>query len=515
MPSSANFVACDDPAIVGILRHAQRPAEQLAQEAAAEATREQATTEPMTLRRWEAAETHRLNKAHWANAHGNSINADLYLDLEQLRARCTYEIHNNPMMAGVVETYVTDMVGDDGPQLQVLSDDEGYNNALEDLWTRAFWPQVTADGKLAGVDWLKMCLGLFWSAGENFDQIVTARGREVPIAINAVHPRRLATPFELTGKRDVTLGIEHDQYGTPRRYYIVKYEQFGAFEYRTDQFQPLPPDDVMHTFRALEPGQMRGVPWAACALPVIADLRDYDQQVMDAARQAAAQSLWFYTDHPEAPFMLVNESTTLSRGEARTAPPGWKPHSLPSTQPHAQYLDFRRERMRELGRPVGMPLMTILLDSAKHNYSSARFDGQIYSRILSSHQRWLERDKLNRLCHVVSRDAELAGRIPPRPRKVSLAWTWPTRPHVDPQKEQNGDRMGLENGLPWEHYLQKHGITLDKAIGMYKRLAARLEAEGLPVPPFGPVSLQAIVSATQPMPEEPVSQQQAEELAAQ
>lgn len=507
MPSIPPLQPCDDPTIVGTMRAVERPVDQLARE------REAAADEPMTLRRWEAAETHRLNKAHWANAHGNSINTDLYLDLEQLRARCTYEIHNNPMLAGVVETYVTDMVGDSGPQLQVLSDDEDYNTAAEDLWANAFWPQVTADGKLSGVDWLKQSLRLFWAAGENFDQIVTVRGREIPVAVNPVHPRRLATPYELSGKRNVTLGIQHDQYGTPERYYIVKYEQFGAFEYRTDQFQPLPPDDVHHTFKSLEPGQMRGVPWAAPSLPVIADLRDYDQQVMDAARLAAAQSLWFYTDHPEAPFMLVNESTMLSRGEARTAPPGWKPHSLPSTQPAAQYLDFRRERMRELGRPVGMPLMSILLDSAKHNYSSARFDGQVYRRILGSDQRWLERDKINPLYWQVMRDAELARRIPPRPRRVVLHWTWPTMPHVDPQKEQNGDRMGLENGLPWDLYLQKHGITLDDAIAMYKRLRQRLEREGLPVPPFGPTALNQL-AATQPMRDEPVGQQQEEELAA-
>ena len=39
---------------------------------------------PITLRRWESAETNRLNRAHWAKALGNPINVDLDSRLETL-----------------------------------------------------------------------------------------------------------------------------------------------------------------------------------------------------------------------------------------------------------------------------------------------------------------------------------------------------------------------------------------------------------------------------------------------
>ncbi len=59
-------------------------------------------------------------------------------------------------------------------------------------------------------------------------------------------------------------------------------------------------------------------------------------------------------------------------------PPGWQAQSMATSHPSANNTDFRKERSRDLGRPAGMPLMQIRLDSSGHNYSSARFDAQIY-----------------------------------------------------------------------------------------------------------------------------------------
>jgi hypothetical protein len=70
-------------------------------------------------------------------------------------------------------------------------------------------------------------------------------------------------------------------------------------------------------------------------------------------------------------------------------PPGWKPWQYSASQPPVQYPDFRAERHRELGRPFGMPLLMVRLDSSKHNYSSARLDTQTYNRTVSGIQCWL------------------------------------------------------------------------------------------------------------------------------
>src|SRR5512133_150676 len=82
------------------------------------------------LRRWESARTNRLNAGQWQGAYDESINADLGYDLPTLRARCHWELQNNIAVKGVVETYVTDLVGEDGPSLDIISEGEKYNRAV-------------------------------------------------------------------------------------------------------------------------------------------------------------------------------------------------------------------------------------------------------------------------------------------------------------------------------------------------------------------------------------------------
>ena len=93
-------------------------------------------------------------------------------------------------------------------------------------------------------------------------------------------------------------------------------------------------------------------------------------------RLQASMSVLLASNHPDAEFLPVNESTSIERNRMGTLPPGWTPHTLNTSQPADNAGDFRREKLREVGAPASMPLMKIQHDSSNHNYSSARFDGQ-------------------------------------------------------------------------------------------------------------------------------------------
>src|SRR5690606_29907051 len=109
---------------------------------------------------------------------------------------------------------------------------------------------------------------------------------------------------------------------------------------------------------------------------------------------------------------------------------------------------------RELGRPINMPLMMVRLGSEEHNYSSARFDGQIYQRGIACVQASRLERPLNRCVNEVAREAELARQLPPRPADVSYRWLHNKPPHVDPAKEANAEKTYLENGT----------VTLEEAL---------------------------------------------------
>lgn len=128
--------------------------------------------QPGGQRGWEAAETHRLNQEHWARATDQPINYDLSSQLQIVRMRCAYEAANNPMIDGVIFTHATDVAGEDGPSLQVLSDDETFNDAAERTW-REFWEAPDYNGVLSGVEFLQLWLRDLWINGEYLAQIAT------------------------------------------------------------------------------------------------------------------------------------------------------------------------------------------------------------------------------------------------------------------------------------------------------------------------------------------------------
>ena len=139
-------------------------------------------SEAMRWGLFDAAQTHRLNKGHWQGVTGQTINFDLAGGLETIRTRARFEIVNNPTAAGMINSHVVDVVGENGPILQVVSDSEPFNEALEQVWAD-WWAKPDINALLAGVDMLKLGIRGFWSNGEflwqwkNFANLRAQAGR--------------------------------------------------------------------------------------------------------------------------------------------------------------------------------------------------------------------------------------------------------------------------------------------------------------------------------------------------
>lgn len=440
--------------------------------------------EELSKRRWDAAETTRLNKTHWQDATTEDLNSDLYGKLETLRKRSFREIANNPIVAGIIDTYVTDLVGSAYPGLQVQSNDKGYNEWLEGAW-RNWWAMPDINDRLSGPDMLRLWVRSLWPAGEFLALIVGDRLAEGPVKtrLQTIHPKRLITPINRAGDPLIQMGVERTETGRPLRYWIADETSLLGGGSMLGTARSFDAQNVIHEFEMQEPDQVRGIPWLAPALQACADLRDYDTQVLEAARSAADLSVYLYTQHPDAEYMAVDEEVEISRRSISTMPPGWQPFQLQPNQPSAQYIEFRKARIAEFGRAVNMPLMMIQIDSSAHNYSSARFDGQIYLRGLQARQAWLQRRVMDRLVALVAREAGLAeGKT--APEDVRYSWTWPVPPHVDPAKEAQAERMQLENGtLTLADALAAKGKDLETVIEQRKREKEMLEEAGLPPVP--------------------------------
>lgn len=441
-------------------------------------------------RKFESAETNRLNQAHWQNADDQSVNVWLAEQLAIIRSRSAYEARQNSTVLGVMNTHADDIVGQDGPTLQVLSDDESYNEALEQVW-RDWFAAPTHRPNVSGSAWLKLRIRSLWKNGEFLDQLITDPMAEGPVSLRLrpIHPRRLATPVDHTGDPSVFMGIRFDSIGRPSQYYIQNPARMGTQGMLSTDFATIPPDLIIHEFLAEEEDQARGIPWLNTALQPSADLRDYDDQIQDAARQIADQSALLYTEHPDAQVWTNPESTTVERRTIKMVPPGWKPFVYSATMPPVQYPDYRAERQREVGCARGMPLLIVRLDSSNHNYSSARLDTQTYARAVGGLQYWISGTEqsygtLNRLVNVVASEARFAvPALRVKPKRVSYKWTWPVRPHVDPAKEALAEAISLENRtLTLTDAMAARGKSLESHIQTLARERELLEAAGIPIP---------------------------------
>jgi lambda family phage portal protein len=433
-------------------------------------------------RAWESAWTDRINSDHWRAAKGASKNLDLVDQGRTLRDRCEHEAQNNPLVEGIIDTHIVDLIGSGYPILQVQSDDEIYNEGLETFW-REFWEMPDYNGQLSGADFLQLMVRGFWTAGESFWQLITDETADtvVNLRILGIHPRRIQTPADHF-TNDIIMGVHVTPTGRPTAYYVQEFDEVEVgIPVMPSNYLRVDKVNMLHVYFPHEHGQLRAAPWLAPSLDTCAELRDYDTQVLDAARAAADFSVLLHTSHPDAQYLSVNESTTVERRTMRTLPPGWDAKMIQPEQPQTNYVEYRSERQRDIGRVKNMPLMTIRLDSAKHSYSSARFDGQVYQRGNVQIQGGIERKALNPLVWMVAREAELARKLPQRPRNARLSWTWPVPPHVDPSKEAVAIHQRLLDGtIDYFTACAHFGSNGEDMIARRVRIDQLLQEAGLP-----------------------------------
>ncbi len=313
---------------------------------------------------FESTELDRLNEAHWSVVDDSPINQVLAYRLPTMRARSNHEYWNNPTLKGLVLSHTVAVVGDDSPLIDLQAEDEEGDRWCDEA--EQVWEEWCKNSDAAGrinlstriKRWNRHC----WLDGEWLDQLVFPESAEGPIKLrlHEIETSRLMTPMNALAASDVVLGIRRDEYRRPIEYHIAA-DLMGWKEGKW-----LPASDVMHGWdeAMAEAGQARGVPWAQIGLPTAADLRDYDVQVMDAARAAADMALVAFTRHPDADFVAdVPTSVTFRRRRINNLAPGWELGQVQPHHPTATYKEHRQERQGDLGRSEGVPSMVTRLDA--------------------------------------------------------------------------------------------------------------------------------------------------------
>jgi lambda family phage portal protein len=220
---------------------------------------------------------------------------------------------------------------------------------------------------------------------------------------------------------------------------------------------PVPAQYVLHLFRPLRPGQLRGQPWLTQVLVKLYELDQYDDAELVRKKTAAMFAGFITKTAPDAPVMDEEKdgdgSTTaltgLEPGTLQVLLPGEDVRFSAPADVGASYETFMRVQLRSIAAGMGITYEQLTCDLTGVNYSSIRagllefrrrceqFQHQVlvYQMCRPIWQRWIT-------------DAILSGALEiPEHAKLVAKWVPPGFAWVDPLKDIKAQIMAVRAGF--------------------------------------------------------------------
>jgi len=433
--------------------------------------------------KYDAAQTTPDNRRHWANADILSADAAATPEVRRiLRSRARYEVANNCYARGIILTLANDVIGT-GPRLQMLVDAAEVNSTVEREFVR--WARAV---RLA--EKLRTMRMARAADGEAFALLFSNGNLPHPVKldIRLIETDQVATPGLAPASGSAVDGIVFDECGNPKEYHLLKAHPGSGKPALGADYERVPAESMVHWFRVDRPGQSRGVPELTPSLPLFAQLRQYRQAVLDAARTAANIALFMKTNAPaggEAAEVEPLATMDLEPNMAVFTPEGWEPAQIKAEQPTTTFSEFCTGVIAEAARPFSMPKNVALCDSSGYNYASGRLDHQTYFKSIRVEQSHLEDVVLDRILAAWLVEAAKVFGLTPL-EDWPHQWFWEGREHVDPQKEATAQAQRLANhtttlaaeyaraGKDWETELRQRAkeVALMKELGLPMAQAA-------------------------------------------
>jgi len=385
----------------------------------------------------------------------------------RLLARSRELVVTNGYAANACEAYAANLVGD-GIKPSSLIEDPELRDTVQRLWL-AWTNQADADGLTDFYGLQAMIAREMFVAGECFVRIRPRRAEDgllVPMQLQLLQSEML--PFEKTetapnGNR-IRCGIEFDLIGRRVAYHFRRRHPGDS----TDRGGPfmgtvipattrVPAEDVLHIYRPIDAGQIRGLPHVAPAMVRLFLLDQYDDAELDRKKTAAMFAGFITKNAPEEALMGEVEDTgegigiaSLEPGTLQVLLPGEDIKFSSPADVGGGYEAFQYRTLLAISASLGLPYHLVTGDVRQANYSSLRAElvefrrriGQLQHGVMA-HQfcrpvwtRWLEAAALSGALDLPDMaKAKPVHWIPPR-------WDW-----VDPLKDIQAQLLGIEAGL--------------------------------------------------------------------
>ena len=390
-----------------------------------------------------------------------------------LRIKSRDLVRRNAWAQAALDAFVANAVGT-GIKPQSLSDDEGFKANVQALWRD--WTEEADAAELTDFYGLQAlaCRSML-EGGECLIRLRPRRpedGLAVPLQIQLLESEHLPIHLntDLPSGNVVRSGIEFDALGRRVAYHLYRsHPEDGRLAPMSGQggMETVRVDarEVIHLYRVLRPGQIRGEPWLSRALVKLNELDQYDDAELVRKKTAAMFAGFVTRQNPED--NLMGEGAANSEGIALA---GLEPGTLQILEPGedikfsdpadvgGSYSEFLRTQFRAVAAAIGITYEQLTGDLTGVNYSSIRAGLLEFRRRCEMVQHSV---LVHQMCRPVwaawMKQAVLAGALdapgfvrggPARRRQylavkwIPQGWQW-----VDPEKEYKAMLLAIRAGL--------------------------------------------------------------------
>ena len=269
---------------------------------------------------WEAADHDRFRGSKWMTSQ-LSINSEMEIDLTTLWDRAEDLYRNDPYAASAINGRTDNVIGSGmsfhsrlKPFGDLISENDARDtNNIREMYFRQW---AKKDKFRAKQRLFEKSKAIFGEGLGVMSDVGLMDGRPIPLTWQVINSRRLETPPVMEGNPLVRLGIEFsdDSYTKPVAYYIRDVEKndnklVGETYTRFEAWR------VTHSFEALVPGQIRGVPWLAPVMGLLKDRKDYAEAKLIAEQVTACTTTFIKTADPHG--RAIGASTGVGTGGRR------------------------------------------------------------------------------------------------------------------------------------------------------------------------------------------------------
>lgn len=484
--------------------------------------------------------------SNWRVSAG-SPTTDIIADLPMLRARSRDQFRNAPIAVGALNTAVSYAIGT-GLSCTPAIDAEALGMSDEEAaeWCgdagrrfRVWCESVDCDvGRRHNFyAQTELTFRTYFESGDAF--VITPRisreGRPPRLALQTIEADRVCNPDRKADSQTLIDGIELDE-STGETVAVHIARQHPGDRQLANSWQRVPVRgdstgrrNVLHIFKPLRPGQVRGVPWIAPILEPLKQLSRYTNAELKAAVDSAIISVFVKMD-PTAFQDLFDEdaqaaiakrgadwngefgvSDELDTSKAVNLLPGEEIQTHTPGRPNPQFDPFVLAILRQIGVALELPY-EVLVMHFQSSYTAARAALLTAWKFFRARRDHMVTSYNQPIYELWLADEVAEGRIAApgffanelvRAAWCRAIWTGDGPGSIDPAKEVDAARKRvdmeistldaesiLHDGIPWEvkHQQRKREVEAQKRDGTYVAPAGAAPSQAESVAPDGAVS---------------------------